>query len=212
MTVKARPILNLGSKTSAPDVVVRGQGIVDQMGLHVATFATPSPPLTAITDQIGKVQIKLGKQNAAWLAYKAASEDVKTEKIKLLDLLELLRVYVEITADGDVQLIKNSGYDVRQTGVSSGILPAPLGVITKEGTSEGELIVTWRSVKGAKAYNVEISYDHSDAANWTFYGTVAKCKCFVTGIESGTRVYTRVVAINGKGNGGYSDISTKTVP
>lgn len=211
MSKKLKPLLNT-SKLSASGVITKAGGIVEQMGLHVTTFATPNPPLSAITDQAGKLQIKINKQNAAWSAYKEASDEVQTERAVLEELMEQERFYVEGIANGDRTKILAANFEVRKDQVPVGILPAPLGVITKEGGSDGELIVTWKSVKGAKAYNVEISYDLSDAANWSFYNTCIKCKCYISGIESGTRVYARVVAYNGKGAGGYSDPSTKTVP
>ncbi len=211
MTKKLKPLLST-SKLPASGVITKAGGIVGQIGFHVATFATPNPPLSAITDQSGKLQIKIDKQNAAWSAYKEATEEVQVEREILEELLEQERFYVEGIANGDKVKILAAGFDMRKDPVATGILPAPLNVITKEGSSDGELIVTWKSVKGAKAYNVEISYDNTDAANWAFYITVTKCKCYITGIESGTRVYTRVVAINSNGQGGYSDISTKTVP
>ena len=211
MAKKEKPVLNT-SKLPASGVITKAGGIVEQMGLHVSTFATPNPPLSAITDQAGKLQTKIDKQKAALSAYKEATEDVQAERDKLEEFLEQERFYVEVTADGDKVKILASGYDLRKDPVAAGILPAPTNVLTKEGSSDGELVVKWKKVKGAGAYVVEISYDISDAANWSSYATVVTCKCYITGIESGTRVYARVAAVNGKGQGGYSDPSTKTAP
>jgi len=115
-------------------------------------------------------------------------------------------------AQGDKLAILSSGFEVRQKPMPFGMLPAPANVSAEAGGSDGEIIVKWDSVKGARSYIVEESFDISDPENWAYQATVTKTKCYISGMESGIRIWVRVVAVNAAGQGAYSDVATKTVP
>lgn len=210
MTVYQRPILNI-SKLIPKDVAIRGISIVGKMTGN-GTFPTPNPPLVDIKDYCDTLLERIAEQDTAWLAYHEKVVQVQELRDKVVNALELEANYVASIALGSESVIASAGMDVRQKPVPIGILPAPHGVEANTGSSDGEIIVTWERVKGAKAYVVEMCYDLSDAANWTHYASLTPNKCYITGLESGTRIYVRVTAINKLGQGGYSDPATKTAP
>ena len=210
MTIFMRPILNI-SKLTPVEVALKGSSIVGKMTGNI-NFTTPSPPLADITGAVDQLLAKLEEQKLAALTYHEKTVQVQELRDQLANVLEAERGYVGTIARGSESVIASAGFDVRQKPVASGILPAPTGVLAKEGSSDGEIIVVWQKVKGAKAYVVEISYDLSDVGNWTYEATVVQNRCYISGIESGTRIYARVVAINAAGQGGYSDPATKTAP
>ncbi len=210
MTVFLKPILNI-STLSPKGVALKGTSIVGKMTGNV-NFPTPNPTLADVTDAVDKLNSKIEQQDLAWLTYHEKTVEVQEYRDLLANVLEAVRSYVGTIARGSESVIASAGLDVRQKPVPTGVLPAPHGVEANTGSSDGEIIVTWERVKGAKAYVVEMCYDLSDAANWTHYASLTPNKCYITGLESGTRIYVRVTAINKFGQGGYSDPATKTVP
>lgn len=159
-----------------------------------------------------KCSTKLTEQSVAFQTYQQKTIEVQTEKDNLLNLLDTEGNYVETAANGDEAKIVSAGFDVKKAAEPIGLLPAPKKVLALEGANDGDITVTWDRVVGAKSYIVEISFDITSAENWSYQATVTKAKCFIGGLDSGTRIWTRVAAINAAGQGAYSDPATKTVP
>ncbi|MFN8284030.1 MAG: fibronectin type III domain-containing protein [Chitinophagales bacterium] len=207
---KQKAILNL-SRKSVTEVVTKGGSIILKMTGN-ATFPTPMPELNSIQLQIDVVNSKLAEQKEAFKTYQQKTVELENEKDNLIGLLELLGNYVNKNADGDVAKILSAGYDVKKASTPAGLLPSPLNVLAKEGANSGDIVVSWKSMKGAKSYLVDMTYDVSDEEQWTFQAAVVKAKCFISGIDSGTRVWVRVSAVNSAGQGAYSDPATKVAP
>lgn len=210
MTVFQRPVLNI-STLSPKGLALKGTSIVGKMTGNTH-FLTPNPPLADVQDAVDKLNAKIEQQDLAWLTYHEKTVEVQEYRDALANVLENVRSYVGNIAQGSETIIASAGMDVRQKPTPTVVLPAPRGVEANPGSSDGEIIVTWERVKGAKAYVVEMCYDIGDAANWTHYASVVSNKCYITNVESGTRIYVRVTAINKLGQGGYSDPATKTAP
>lgn len=207
---KSKAVSNT-AKLSNEGVGTKANSIVQSMTGNPA-FTTPNPPLSDITTYADKLGIKLANQKTALKAYQKATTEVQVAREDLEYALERERSYVETTSEGDKTKILSSGFDVRQDAAPIGILPAPVNVLLKQGGSDGELIATWKRVKGARSYMVEQSFEVGDSANWAIMAVVTKAKCFLSGMDSGTRCWIRVAAINAAGQGSYSDLATKTVP
>lgn len=207
---KQKAILNL-SRATANEVAVKASTIVSKMTAN-ANFTTPAPTLSSITTQINLLNTKLTEQSTAFRTYQQKTVEVLTEKDNLLNLLDTEGTYVENAANGDEVKILSAGFDVKQKAIPIGLLPAPKDVLAEEGGSDGEVIVSWSPVRGAKSYVVEMSLDITSPDNWNYQATVTKSKCYLSALDSGTRIWVRVVAINAAGQGAYSDPATKTVP
>jgi len=207
---KQKAILNL-SRATANEVAVKASTIVSKMTTN-ANFPAPAPALNIITSQISLLNTKLTEQETAFKTYQQKTVEVQTEKDNLINLLETEGNYVENVSNGDEIKILSAGYDVKQKAMPIGLLPAPKDVLASEGGSEGEVIVTWKPVRGAKSYVVEMSLDITSPDNWNYQATVTKTKCYLSALDSGTRIWVRVVAINAAGQGAFSDPATKTVP
>jgi hypothetical protein len=196
---------------NATELAVKAATIVSKMTGN-ANFPTPSPVLTSITTQINLVNAKLTEQQASFRTYQQKTAELQTERLNLSKLLETEASYVQIASNGDEAKIKSSGFDVRQKGSPIGVLPAPENLLLYAGYKDGEVNAAWNSVRGAKSYNVEISTDVNNADAWEFYKTVTRSRCSLSGFTSGSRIWVRVIPINGEGEGAPSDPAVKTVP
>ena len=207
---KKKAALNLRN-ASAAEVALKASTIVSKMTSN-PNFTTPNPTLASITTQLNLLNTKLQEQDVAIKTQIQKTADVQIEKENLLELLNKECNYVDSAANGSDVKILSAGFDVKKDAVPLGLLPAPKKVLALEGANDGEINGTWEAVKGAKSYIVELSTDINDVSNWEHKVTVTKAKCTIVGLTSGVRVWIRVAAINGAGQGAYSDPATKTVP
>lgn len=207
---KLKAILNL-SRATVLEVITKAGTIISKMTGNV-TFPAPMPELNSIQLQIDVVNNKVIEQKDAFKTYQQKTVELDNEKDNLIGILEAVGNYVDKNADGDVAKILSAGFDVKKAPTPPGLLPAPQNVLAEQGANSGDIIAIWKSVKGAKSYVVDITFDISDEAQWTYQATVTKAKCFIAGIDSGTRIWVRVSAVNAVGPGAYSDPATKVAP
>lgn len=199
------------AKATANEVVAKAATIVSKMTDN-PNFSSPIPELSSIAQQADVVKDKLTRQQAAFQTYQQMTAELKTEKEKLMSMLETEAAYVQITSVGDEATILSSGFDIRQKAVAIGKLPPAKKLLVFEGMNEGEVNATWDPVKGARSYLVEMSTDITRPEAWVYQTTTTRGKCTLQGLPSGSRIWIRVAPINAAGQGAYSDPATKTVP
>jgi hypothetical protein len=135
---------------------------------------------------------------------------IKTLEIDLATATEALRVYE--TAVGAVA--KGNGALIHKAGLLSRArmsVPVALGEMTnvtsKEGKQNGEAIVTWPQVPGAKAYALEVNLTpENPSGSWTALEPGGGRRRVVTTATRGAKVLVRVAAIgNGNKQSAWSD-------
>jgi hypothetical protein len=82
--------------------------------------------------------------------------------------------------------------------------------VTYAGTP-GDSEVTWARDPLADAYRVQRSPDEMTDDSWEEVVTVTEAKCRVTGDTAGQRCWYRVAAINGLGQGPWSNPALRPV-
>ncbi|MCC8985014.1 MAG: fibronectin type III domain-containing protein [Nitrospira sp.] len=130
----------------------------------------------------------------------------------LTDRLKKLATYLEMVADGDAKKLLGAGFDLRkEPGRGSGsttTLPAPGDFSVKHGPHSGQVIVHAAKLAGANSYEVYYTDGNStdDAIVWTDAGTFAGCsRIEIDGLTPGKVYWFRLRAINGAGNGVWTD-------
>lgn len=93
-------------------------------------------------------------------------------------------------------------------------MPQVDGLDCTIGDAEGRVILRWKSIKGAKSYEIQVSVDPITTTSWKAADPSVSTKASVTldGLPSGGRCWFRVRAIGSAGAGPWSDPSVKTVP
>jgi hypothetical protein len=177
-----------------------------------AAFATPTPTLTAVGTAITTAQTALTASDNAATTSKQATANKDTAVDALRGLIMQLATYVELTAAGDEAKILSAGMDVRSARAPSGTPDTVSNLSVTAGDNAGELDLQWDPVAGAKSYEVHTSPDPVTASSWTSQPTVTKSKTAARSLPSGTRVWTRVRAINTAGQGAWSSPASKIVP
>jgi hypothetical protein len=141
---------------------------------------------------------------------KIAARDALREKITA-DLKKLAK-YIELKADGNLQILESTGYELSKdrTPAGSEPLPAPENLKLRKGGLSGVLIASSAAVKGAASYETHICPGESIApANWSQACITKGCRRIeLSGLTPGALYNVRVRAINQNGPGSWSDTAS----
>ena len=177
-----------------------------------ASFATPTPTLTAFGTLITTAQTKLTASDNAATASKQATADKDTAMDALRAAAVQLATYVELTAAGDESKIMSAGMDVRAARTPTAVPDMVANLSITAGDNAGELDLQWDPVAGAKTYEIQTSPDPVTVSSWASQPSVTRSKTVILGLTSGARMWARVRGVNAAGQGAWSDVATKIVP
>ncbi|MFO1439978.1 MAG: fibronectin type III domain-containing protein [Verrucomicrobiaceae bacterium] len=209
-TTMAKPKLNLRGLSTLQKVQKTNDIVAALTGN--TNFTTPSPTLAAVT----------ASSDGLSAAYSAREDARMTldEKQTLLEnaedghdtVLNLLMAYVENASGGDEAKILSAGFEVKGRPTPVGEMPQVDGLDSIIGDAEGRVILRWKSIKGAKSYEVQTCPDPISAAGWKAAGITTRASLTLDGLPTGGRCWFRVRAIGSAGPGPWSDPAVKTVP
>ncbi len=175
-------------------------------------FTSPQPTLSAITLAIDMLE---QAESDAQIARQEAKTKTTIRNIKEDDLGRLMTQavgYVTAVAGGNEPVIQSAGMDVRATPGTSVAPGQPAALAPTAGDHDGTMDLSWDPVVEATSYIIEKSPDPPTATSWTHVGVSTKSTFTVTGLQTGTRVWFRVAAVNANGQSPWSDPATKIVP
>jgi len=199
------------NRLSVSDRITLAGTIVTKMTGN-PNFTTPVPALADIT----------AKTTAALTAYqtaevkrsdaKGATEDLD-DAAKALDLvLTQAALYVENVSAGDEAKILSAGMSVKAAATPVGELPAPMGLYATSGDEDGEIVLNWEPVRGAKSYTVQMTTDPNVPDSWTHKMNATESFTDIKGLTSGGKFWFRVAAVGAAGQGAFSDPAAKYAP
>lgn len=176
-------------------------------------FSTPSPTLATLTAAINETETAAAEAQQARQTAKEKTSVQNQKEDALVRLVSQLAAYVESVAGDDEQMILSAGMDTRERSVpATASTGEPQALAVSAGNRDGELVLSWDKVAGAKSYVIEKSGDPPTATGWTHAGVGTKSSFTVTGLTSGTRYWFRVAAVNTSGQSGWSDPAMKIAP
>lgn len=200
------------------DFLARAQTILASLGGN-SRFPQPWPAQVPGLAQLGT------DLNAYQAAYGAAQSGDKSKLVArqaaretlIADLKKLAR-YLELVADGDVEMLLSTGYELHRdrapaAGTSMDTLPAPDGFKLERGSLSGTLVVKARRIAGAGSYEAQTTLtDPTQEANWTNAGTFMRCsKIELSGFTPGKMVSVRLRGIGSRKPGVWTPAASLMV-
>ncbi len=167
-------------------------------------FPTPTPPLPSLTEGAHELEDAYNDAQAARQAAKMKTSIQDVRSAELDGVLTQLALYVENASDGDKAIIESAGFSVRNPPAPIGTLPAPVDVQVAPSEHAGTADVSWKQVRGARAYCIERAAD-APALDWGMIGTSTKKEASLNSMVSGSKYWFRVAAIGAAGQSAYSD-------
>jgi hypothetical protein len=204
-------VLNL-QNTPIPQKVQKGRQVANQIDGN-GNFATPDPSVAAINSTCDGLETAYNDaEEARQIAKeKTAAQNVAEDKYD--NIMNQVGNYVENASAGDPVKIMSAGLDVKSDGVSSdALLPKPANISASTGDMPKTIDLHWDKVEGASSYNVYMSTDPTDAANYDFNKSSTKSSAGIGGLTSGVRYYFRVTALNTNGESAPSETANKVAP
>ena len=169
------------------------------------SFHNPDPTLPVVESAIDELE---KAYTASLNKDKAQKALMRTKQKVLLALIIKLGDYVQSISQGDENIILSSGFEVRKTPAPVAVPQAPVKVLVKAATIDGQLEVSCKSVNTAKSYVFEWCLDPINFKELKGGGIATKPRYKALNLEPGTKYWFRVMAINAAGNSGWSEPSS----
>jgi hypothetical protein len=203
--------LNLSTLT-IPEKIARSQQIVASLTGN-ANFTTPHPTLAQVTTAINELETANNAAQAARQEAKARTVAQNNKEEALDRILTQLVAYVESVAADDEELILSAGMNVRAANASVSSAPsAPPSLTATAGDHDGEIDLSWDTVRGARSYVIERSADPPTETSWTHAAISTRSQTTIEDLTSGTRYWFRVAAVTATGQSGWSNPAMKIAP
>lgn len=201
-THRSLAILKLPRSVHA--LVAHAQAIVTCMTDN-PYFPGPVPPLWIVSKAVTDLQ----RAEAATLTRAKGAVAVRNEKRTMVgSLLQQLRSYVQVTADGDPEngaaIIESAGMTVRKPSI-----PPPRVFSAKPGRLPGEVKVIAPTAGHRASYEWEYSAD--GGVNWLPMPPTLRASTALEGLTPGTTVMFKYRSLTSKGVSDWSAAITATV-
>jgi len=172
-------------------------------------FATPQPAIADIQAASQALSDAYNDANATrQLSYtKTAIQNQK--EAELDSILTSLGNYVDNVSKGDESIIKSAGLSTKAKATPVGVPVQVLNLSADSTATQGQIVLKWKTVRGAKSYIVRQTTDISDAGKWTQDLVVTKAAATINNLKSGTAYWFQVAAVGAAGQGPWSDPATK---
>jgi hypothetical protein len=206
----AKIALGLGKLKPAPKIQLAKDIKTGMTGN--ANTPTPNPPLATMGTQTTTAETKLTVVNALEEQLKAARLDLENALITLDGGLTLQAAYVQDVTGGDAVKIATTNMPIRKPSLPIGPLGQVMALKVIAGVNAGELKASWKKLRGAKSYEVQVSVDPFTAATWRGVAPSSKVRTVIDGQTSGAKMWVRVRGIGSGDPGPWSDPATMIVP
>jgi hypothetical protein len=189
---------------TVPAKIQYGRRLIAGITDNPTFFPTPNPTVAALTAETDAMEAAYNEAKAARLTAKTLTQ-ILQDRVGTFDgSVSQLASYVDNTANGDPVIIERSGFSVRATPTPVGPLPAPTDVQVEASEHPGHADLRWRTVYGAKAYNIERAEDTTEGT-WKFMGTTTKREASMNSMVSGKKYWHRIAAVGAAGQSAWSE-------
>ncbi len=194
--------LNL-NRLSVPEKIDLAQSIVTDMTGNTA-FPTPVPALAAVTKATDALSDKSQAARSARLAAITATSEQDDASTTVDALLTQLASYVQTISNGDADIIRSAGMDVRAAPTKPTQLDAPVIKTAELGVKSGSVDLSWMPLYSAKTYAVEHTADLTGQTGRSNGADFTRKSGTVAGLTPGGRFLFRVAGVNAMGKGPWS--------
>jgi hypothetical protein len=200
----SRVRLKLGlSGLTIANFLIRCNTIKEAIVANVMVFVTPNPTMIVLETAITNLTASQGRMDEGGPANTLLRDQ---DYLALLNHMRTLGIYVENIAQGDLDIILLSKFEVVGQPSSVGLLPGPSIVRVKgDSFNAGELYVSWQGVRNSTGYVVGISL-MVDGAPSTWIDVKPKgTNHLFTGLQSGAQYAIRIATMSREGVGPWCD-------
>lgn len=131
---------------------------------------------------------------------KRALEDRRICEKNMDDILRKAAAFVNHTSDGNPELIKSAGFDLRKRNNKPYKLSNPQEFEVKRTEKSGELILSWKPVKNSRNYLVQTRTKKPEKDSvWETRAFSTRSRCTLDQLKPGKTYWIRILAVGAKG-------------
>ena len=193
------------SGLNAEGMVAKADFVHAKLTANAATFATPSPTLSAVKAGRDALSAAISlAEDGGRSAHQAKRDALRSLK----DLLKQEATYVANVANGDAQTILDGGYEVRSSRTPSSLPSAPEGLEVRQTAYTGSVELEWQGDRKARYYQVYLTDKDPSTGSvvWNFVGSGTKRLYTINELESLKAYWFMVIAVNTAGASPKSDV------
>jgi hypothetical protein len=171
-------------------------------------FPDPVPSMAKIGTGVNLLRVR-NAESASGDRQKV--RECKEARGQLDTMMEQLRTYAELKAQGDQAILESTGFELRQpphaTGAGSSLLPAPTEFRVTHGRLSGTLDAHVRGMEGCKSYDVQTMPGNGNpATDWAHAtSSTSSMHILLEGFTPGQYVWVRVRGLNNAGFGLWTE-------
>jgi hypothetical protein len=166
-------------------------------------YPTPTLALTAISTALASFITKVQEAMTGGVLATAARNSARRV---LLALVRQLAAYVQLTANGDLNILLSSGFDAVKARSPVAAVRTPLNLRITQGEMSGELLLRFKR-NGANSTSFSVQYAENPDGPWTDQPPITKGRTSIKGLTAGKMYWVRVRA---NGAGGSSEWTAPT--
>lgn len=200
-----RRIIKSYKRKADSNLLTFSQNVYDKTSAS-AVLVNPTPTMASLLAGITTYSVAL----AAAVSRDRLQVAIKnTARAALIVLLDELADYVTLVAQGNLDVILDSGFDPNKIA-GSVIIGTPI-LVFKNGPNSGDLITIAENASSAKGIVHEITPDPITAeSSWISVGSTKKSNTF-TGLPKAINYWGRVVSIGSKNQRMVSLVASRIV-
>ena len=177
-----------------------------------ANTPTPNPSLVTIGTLTTTAETKLTAVDALEEQLKAARLDLGNALVALDAGLTQEAAYVQDVTGGDAIKIATTNMPIRRPSDPIGPLGQVMALKVIAGVNAGELKASWKKLRGAVSYEVQVSVGPFTPTTWRGVAPSARVRTVIEGLTSGAKMWVRVRGVGSGAPGPWSDPATMIVP
>lgn len=200
----ARVNIGLGSKSEMA-ILALGMSVHDGMSTS-SYFPTPPIAMPAFLTTLSSYNVSLANASSRDIDAVIAKNQLKRQVME--NLIELGN-YVTLTANGDVDILLSSRFDIRKINTSSPPLEIPTNIRATDGVNLGEIVIAVDKPKYSKTFVFDYKVETvTDDAAWISINS-SRSSTTIKDLAKGVTYIFRVGAVGSRGQVTYSDTTTR---
>lgn len=131
---------------------------------------------------------------------KRALDERRCCERKMDEVLRKAAAFVNHSSEGNPELIKSAGFDLRKRNNKPLKLPNPQELKVKRTEKSGELILSWKPVKNSRNYLVQTRTKKPEKDSiWETRAYSTRSRCVIDQLKPGKTYWIRTLAVGAKG-------------
>ena len=185
------------TKLNPSSKVVRGRRVISMLTGN-PNYVTPSPTLADLTNKTDALE----NAEAAMDGSKIKTQQRDIALNNFMAIMTQMQAYVQNVANGDVEKILSSGFEVRNPRTKPVKLAAPdkLSIVPLSNA----VTIKWKANAKSKLNVVQMSTTGLDK-DWELRGESTKSTITIGELTPGTSYYFRIAHVNAAGIGDWSE-------